>query len=512
MGRATVYAAIAVLLMAGAAAPAYAGPSCKPEDVDTLVFLDLAGPTGQIACKAGPNTDIGGAIKKLTGIARGLSSSQLEALPGFLTTIIPVSPAQVQPFLSLGSSQLQKVVPVLTQVPTDVLAGTLKQLSQYPDYTLTNMLQLLRSVGLSRLQQLESVFEDITPKQVSQLERALKTLPNHAIDFIIQATRKFGGFGGSNNGGYKAATVYPPNTKDGADKFYRAAEAKAAGSKPCPDDKAAAAGSDILLDNTDDIAKLACQFGTDRLNKVLTSVLTYLAKQHPDTLANLPTFANILSGLDPKTLDLFFQIPQSTLRELIPVLTVLPTNKVDFLLKTLAGESSSTIDSLIWFLKNISYTQVQLMVPLFSRINSCQVANMAKLLRNLSPQQMLGSLGMLDGFQFQLGPIGIRVNIQATWFNTPDHNKCGGSSTDAGEATVARFTKRVGPFTFGSGGTTVGGGTRVGPFILGGGSKTTATTTTFGGSQKGFGGVRIGGGGGFGGGASFGPRFTFGRH
>ena len=62
-------------------------------------------------------------------------------------------------------------------------------------------------------------------------------------------------------------------------------------------------GSNILLDNTDDIAKLACQFGTDRLNKVLTQVLTYLAKQHPDTLANLPTFANILSGLDSQTLN-----------------------------------------------------------------------------------------------------------------------------------------------------------------------------------------------------------------
>ena len=75
----------------------------------------------------------------------------------------------------------------------------------------------------------------------------------------------------------------------------------------------------------------------------------------------------------------------------------------------------------------VSYTQVQLMVPLFSRINSCQVANMAKLLRNLSPQQMLGSLGMLDGFQFQLGPIGIRVSNMCSilCFMICHSKKCG---------------------------------------------------------------------------------------
>ena len=56
---------------------------------------------GQIACKAGPNTDIGGAIEKLTGTASSLSSSQLEALPEFLKIILPVSPAQVQVSLRL---------------------------------------------------------------------------------------------------------------------------------------------------------------------------------------------------------------------------------------------------------------------------------------------------------------------------------------------------------------------------------------------------------------------------
>jgi hypothetical protein len=67
-------------------------------------------------------------------------------------------------------------------------------------------------------------------------------------------------------------------------------------------------GSDILLDQTEDIGKLACQFGTERLARVLTSTLETVAKQHPDTLANLPAFADILAGLDSKTLDVSIEV------------------------------------------------------------------------------------------------------------------------------------------------------------------------------------------------------------
>jgi hypothetical protein len=51
-----------------------------------------------------------------------------------------------QPILSLAPEQLQKLVPVLAEVPTEKLAGIFKRLARLPNRTVDNMLALLRSV------------------------------------------------------------------------------------------------------------------------------------------------------------------------------------------------------------------------------------------------------------------------------------------------------------------------------------------------------------------------------
>lgn len=55
-----------------------------------------------------------------------------------------------------------------------------------------------------------------------------------------------------------------------------------------------------------------------------------------------------------KTKQSISRIPQSTLKELIPVLQGIPADKLTTQLKTLAAQDKATIDKMVYFLKAVS--------------------------------------------------------------------------------------------------------------------------------------------------------------
>jgi hypothetical protein len=53
----------------------------------------------------------------------------------------------LQPFLKLTAEQLEKLVPLLSRIPTNKLAGIFQLLAGLPDQTTTNLLTLLSLVS-----------------------------------------------------------------------------------------------------------------------------------------------------------------------------------------------------------------------------------------------------------------------------------------------------------------------------------------------------------------------------
>ena len=53
---------------------------------------------------------------------------------------------------------------------------------------------------------------------------------------------------------------------------------------------------DLGMDALEDVGKLVCKFGSEKLKGVLLKVLTFVAGQSPEALGNLPALINTLAN------------------------------------------------------------------------------------------------------------------------------------------------------------------------------------------------------------------------
>jgi len=446
---------LAIILAVGALGRASA-QACDPNDPNlALDFLDLAPLLGQIVCKAGPGVNMTDALLKLTAPAANLRPDQLDRLPGLISTLIIIPPGAIQPFLKLTPEQLEKALPILTKIPTNKLAGIFQLLAGLPDQTTTNLLTLLNLIPQSQLERLVPAFERLTPEGTEIIRKALRIIPANGWDFLIVVVRKLMPVTDYavapaitklptikiEDSKYTIPDVQPPNTAEISRKYYQDAADKAKGCPNCSEGDATNASLDVATALTEDIGPLVCKFGVDKLKDTLNKTLTVVAAQCPETLRNLPQLASTLASVPPRTLDVFLRIPEQVLRELIPVVIQLPSNKVEFLLNSLVGQSSEDINKLIFFVNAVPYKNIVSLVPFFSKINDQQTRTVAKLLNALSPGQIILTIRLLDKFGFSLNAIGDLAGITLDTYDQVVGKNPDGSVNQAAKSQSSRTVR-----------------------------------------------------------------------
>jgi len=432
----------ALLLLQGS----WAQEACDPATSGTAL-IDLSDKIGALGCKVPPSVDLAAVMGKLTGTLKNFNNEQLQQLPGLLQLLGGNDPAVFAPFLALSSDELSKTIPLLTDVPVSTLRVALPLLAKQDISVIQKMIKFLKLVSGEKLQQMTPLFSRLTQCQANVMLHALNTLPDAMIDKMINivqalgpvtdagvaAKQKLGLFpsirvntgkqfncdagkpagsadGGSNGGSSKGVSLAPhlffstaPATSSKVVSFKLGGRKLAQACDPTQ------RGLEIGVTLLGDFGPVVCKFGPDTLKPVLTQIIDGLLQQTPEQLARLPQLADTMANLDPNALSAISSIPQSTLRELLPVLSGIDSSKLTAQLKLLGQQDRETISKMTNFLKAAPIDKMELLIGVFAALTENQIHQLAKLVNALSPGQIFLTIHLLDTFGFAVDAIGAAV-------------------------------------------------------------------------------------------------------
>lgn len=103
-----------------------------------------------LACKVPPSVNLTDVMSKLTGTLNSVTADQLKSLPGLIDLLSSINPSALTPFLALSAAELERLVPLLTEVPTETLKVALPLLAGQDVAVLQRMLSFLSKVRVQR--------------------------------------------------------------------------------------------------------------------------------------------------------------------------------------------------------------------------------------------------------------------------------------------------------------------------------------------------------------------------
>eukprot|EP00775_Hariotina_reticulata_P009151 gene9151-9319_t len=437
---------------AGAMGQGNSTEECDPVSAGTSL-VDLAEDIGTLACRVPPSVNITQTMSALTGTISALTLEELQKLPAYLEVMLSVPPKA----LVISRAQLERLSPLLGGITAGQVNILVTALNVLPEHAWDQLIILVRGLGpvtdsFVTIKQTLGFFPApapapqpapapvplAVPVQMVAPERARMSyapppVGAYASAYPVQYVPYYSNARGSYSTNAMPPSLIPSPFNRQVPLFGRpslfgrkmlqeapapAADSSTNSSSNSSSCDAGMLGIEIGVALVDEFGKVVCQFGADALSPVLKELLDLLNKQSTETLGQLPELVDALTRADPKLFSVFFQIPVTTLQELIPVVATLDGPSVQDTLQILGSQDYATISNLVYFLQVAPASSIQLLLPAFEQLTDSQVDTVIKLVNALSPGQITLTLHLLSTFGFAIDAIGQAI---------PSSNKRGSS-------------------------------------------------------------------------------------